>query len=340
MHTASISLNVLIFLVALALVFDFMNGFHDAANSIATVVSTGVLKPHQAVAWAAIFNLMAIAVFGFHVAETVGTGIVDPYAIDQRVIFAALLAAIAWNLFTWRMGTPSSSSHALIGGLIGATLAKAGLSALIGAGIVRTAAFIVLSPLFGFVLGIILMVLMGWVLRDATVRGADRWMRRLQLVSSALYSVGHGGNDAQKTMGLIWLMLIAAGVTEPDRLPVWVVIASYFTIALGTLFGGWRIVRSMGQRITRLRPVGGFCAETSGAAMLFIASAAGIPVSSTHTMTSAIVGVGAANRISAVRWGIAGRLIWTWALTLPATALMAALGWAVSDWLFQAGPRP
>jgi len=337
MHTASISLNVLICLVALALVFDFMNGFHDAANSIATIVSTGVLKPYQAVVWAALFNLLAIAVFGFHVAGTVGTGIVDPYAIDHQVIFAALLAAIAWNLFTWRMGTPSSSSHALIGGLIGATLAKAGLSALIGAGIVRTAAFIVLSPLFGFVLGVVLMVLMGWVLRGATVRGADRWMRRLQLVSSALYSLGHGGNDAQKTMGVIWLMLIAAGITEPDRLPAWVVIVCYFTIALGTLFGGWRIVRTMGQRITRLRPVGGFCAETSGAVMLFIASSAGIPVSSTHTITSAIVGVGAANRVSAVRWGVAGHLIWIWALTLPATALMAAIGWAVSGWFFQAG---
>lgn len=334
MQTASISLNVLIFLVALALAFDFMNGFHDAANSIATVVSTGVLKPYQAVVWAALFNLLAITAFGFHVAGTVGTGIVDPYAIDHRVIFAALLAAIAWNLFTWRIGIPSSSSHALIGGLIGATLAKAGVSALIGPGIVRIAAFIVLSPLFGFVLGVLLMALMGWVLRSASVRGADRWMRRLQLVSSALYSLGHGSNDAQKTMGVIWLMLIAAGVTGPDHLPVWVVIVCYFTIALGTLFGGWRIVRTMGQRITRLRPVGGFCAETSGAFMLCLASAAGIPVSSTHTITSAIVGVGAANRISAVRWGVAGSLIWTWALTIPATVLMAAIGWVVSGWFF------
>jgi PiT family inorganic phosphate transporter len=337
MHTASISINLLICLIALALVFDFLNGFHDAANSIATVVSTGALKPHQAVAWAALFNLLAIAVFGFQVAETVGTGIVDPYAVDHQVIFAALLAAIAWNLLTWRMGTPSSSSHALIGGLIGATLAKAGLSALIGAGIVRTAAFIVLSPLFGFLLGIVLMLVTGWVLRGATVRGADRWMRRLQLVSSALYSLGHGGNDAQKTMGVIWLMLIAADVTGPDRLPVWVAITCYLTIALGTLFGGWRIVRTMGQRITRLRPAGGFCAETSSAVMLFITSSAGIPVSSTHTITSAIVGVGTATRISAVRWGVAGSLIWIWVLTLPATALMAAIGWAVSDWLFQAG---
>jgi PiT family inorganic phosphate transporter len=337
MHTASISINLLICLIALALVFDFLNGFHDAANSIATVVSTGALKPHQAVAWAALFNLMAIAVFGFQVAETVGTGIVDPYAVDHQVIFAALLAAIAWSLLTWRMGTPSSSSHALIGGLIGATLAKAGLSALIGAGIVRTAAFIVLSPLFGFLLGIVLMLVTGWVLRGATVRGADRWMRRLQLVSSALYSLGHGGNDAQKTMGVIWLMLIAADVTGPDRLPVWVAITCYLTIALGTLFGGWRIVRTMGQRITRLRPAGGFCAETSSAVMLFITSSAGIPVSSTHTITSAIVGVGTATRISAVRWGVAGSLIWIWVLTLPATALIAAIGWAVSDWLFQAG---
>jgi len=337
MHTASISINLLICLIALALVFDFLNGFHDAANSIATVVSTGALKPHQAVAWAALFNLMAIAVFGFQVAETVGTGIVDPYAVDHQVIFAALLAAIAWSLLTWRMGTPSSSSHALIGGLIGATLAKAGLSALIGAGIVRTAAFIVLSPLFGFLLGIVLMLVTGWVLRGATVRGADRWMRRLQLASSALYSLGHGGNDAQKTMGVIWLMLIAADVTGPDRLPVWVAITCYLTIALGTLFGGWRIVRTMGQRITRLRPAGGFCAETSSAVMLFITSSAGIPVSSTHTITSAIVGVGTATRISAVRWGVAGSLIWIWVLTLPATALIAAIGWAVSDWLFQAG---
>ncbi len=337
MDIVTISLPMLMFLIALALAFDFMNGFHDAANSIATVVSTGVLKPYQAVAWAALFNLLAIGVFGFHVAGTVGTGIVDPYAIDHRVIFAALIAAIAWNLFTWRIGIPSSSSHALIGGLIGATLAKAGVSALIGPGIVRITAFIVLSPLFGFVLGILLMALMGWVLRGASVRGADRWMRRLQLVSSALYSLGHGGNDAQKTMGVIWLLLIAAGVTGPDHLPAWVVIGCYVTIALGTLFGGWRIVRTMGQRITRLRPVGGFCAETSGAVMLFIASAAGIPVSSTHTITSAIIGVGAANRISAVRWGVAGSLLWTWALTLPATALMAAIGWAVSGWILQAG---
>ena len=313
-------------LVALALAFDFMNGFHDAANSIATVVSTGVLRPYQAVAWAAFFNFVAIFIFHLKVAATVGKGIVDPSAIDHYVIFGALIGAIAWNVITWYYGIPSSSSHALIGGMIGATIAKAGTGPLLAPGITKTAVFIFVSPVLGMTLGALIMIGVSWACVRASPRKVDRWFRRLQLVSSALYSVGHGSNDAQKTMGIIWLLLIAAGVTtrEAAMPPNWVIVSCYVAIALGTMFGGWRIVKTMGQKITKLRPVGGFAAETGGAMTLFIASGFGIPVSTTHTITGAIVGVGSAQRARAVRWGLAGNIVVAWIVTMPAAALMAA----------------
>ncbi len=329
MNGLTLSLGVLVFLVALALAFDFMNGFHDAANSIATVVSTGVLKPYHAVLWAASFNLLAYALFEFKVAATVGKGIVDVSVVDHYVIFGALVGALAWNTLTWWFGIPSSSSHALIGGLMGAAIAKAGVDSLITSGILKVAAFIVVSPLLGFVLGALLMLAVSWLCRSASPRRTDRWFRRLQLASSAMYSIGYGSNDAQKTMGIIWLLLIAAGATTPDHLPGWVVAACYLALGLGTLLGGWRIVKTMGLKITKLRPVGGFCAETGGALTLFVATASGIPVSTTHTITGAIVGVGSAHTFSAVRWGLAGSILWAWALTLPASAMMAAIGWAI-----------
>ncbi|HYF58229.1 MAG TPA: inorganic phosphate transporter [Burkholderiaceae bacterium] len=335
MNELSITFPVLVFLVALALAFDFMNGFHDAANSIATVVSTGVLRPYQAVAWAACFNVAAMFVFELTVASTVGKGIVDPAVVDHVVIFGALCGALAWNVVTWWFGIPSSSSHALIGGMVGATVAKAGTGALIGSGIGKVAAFILLSPLLGFVLGALLLLAVSWAFARSSPRRVDRWFRRLQLASSAMYSLGHGSNDAQKTMGVIWLLLIAAGATGPDHLPTWVIGSCYAALGFGTLFGGWRIVRTMGQRITKLRPVGGFCAETGGALTLFAASAAGIPVSTTHTITGAIVGVGASRKVSAVRWGVAGDIVWAWVLTIPASALMAAAAWAVGRHLLQ-----
>jgi PiT family inorganic phosphate transporter len=323
------SLQVLAFLVVVALAFDFMNGFHDAANAIATVVSTRVLRPQWAVAWAAFFNFAAFFVFGVAVAATVGKGIVDTRFVDHYVVFGALVGAIAWNVITWYYGIPSSSSHALIGGLAGAAIAKEGTGALIATGFWKTAAAIVLSPLLGFVLGISLMFVVAWLFRRATPRRIDRWFRRMQLVSAALYSLGHGGNDAQKTMGIIWMLLIAAGHTAPqDPLPFWVAISCYAAIAAGTLFGGWRIVKTMGQRITKLKPVGGFCAETGGAATLFLATGLGVPVSTTHTITGAIVGVGSVQKLSAVRWGVAGGIVWAWVLTIPAAALIAAAAWA------------
>jgi PiT family inorganic phosphate transporter len=325
----AIPFATLVVLVALALAFDFMNGFHDAANSIATVVSTGVLRPYQAVAWAAFFNFVAIFIFHLKVAATVGKGIVDPVAIDHYVIFGALIGAIAWNLITWYYGIPSSSSHALIGGMIGATIAKAGTAPLLAPGIIKTATFIIVSPLLGMTLGALLMVAVSWICLRAAPRRVDRWFRRLQLVSSALYSVGHGSNDAQKTMGIIWLLLIAAGETTKDHLPVWVIVSCYIAIAIGTMFGGWRIVKTMGQKITKLRPVGGFAAETGGAITLFIASAFGIPVSTTHTITGAIIGVGSAQRARAVRWGVAGNIVIAWIITMPAAAVIAALAYAI-----------
>ena len=326
MELAGVSL-VLIMLVLLALAFDFMNGFHDAANSIATVVSTGVLKPWQAVVWAAMFNVLAFAFFELSVAATVGKGIIDPAFVDNRVIFGALVGAISWNLITWYYGIPSSSSHALIGGMIGAALAAAGSAPLLAPGIIKTGAFIVVSPLLGMTLGGLLMLGVSWLAFRQTPRRVDRWFRRLQLVSSALYSLGHGGNDAQKTMGIIWLLLIASGVTGKDHLPLWVVASCFIAMGLGTLFGGWRIVKTMGQRITKLKPVGGFAAETGGAITLFLATNFGIPVSTTHTITGAIVGVGAAQRSRAVHWGVAGTIVIAWVVTIPASAAIAAIAW-------------
>jgi PiT family inorganic phosphate transporter len=328
MEQLHISFTVLAFLVVLALAFDFMNGFHDAANAIATVVSTRVLKPHQAVLLATICNVAAIFIFELKVAATVGKGTIDPSIIDQYVLFGALMSAIVWNIITWYYGIPSSSSHALIGGLIGAGVAKAGFGSLISAGVIKTVAFIFISPLVGMLLGGLMMLLIGWVCRDTTPRKVDNWSRRLQLVSASAYALGHGGNDAQKTIGIIWMLLIVAGVTGKDEhVPYWVVVACYAAIGLGTAFGGWRIIRLMGQKITKLRPVGGFAAQTAGSAMLFFATTMGIPVSTTHTITGAIVGVGANRRLSAVRWGIAGTIVWAWVLTIPCTALLAALFW-------------
>ncbi len=329
------SFEVVVGLVLLALAFDFMNGFHDAANSIATIVSTRVLRPQWAVVWAAFFNFLAFAVFGVAVAATVGKGIVDPAIVDHHVIFGGLIGAIAWNIITWYYGIPSSSSHALIGGLAGAAVAKGGVSTLIGSGFLKTAAAILLSPLLGFILAISLTIIVSWIFRWQTPRRIDRWFRRLQLVSAALYSLGHGGNDAQKTMGVIWMLLIAAQITgAKDPLPLWVAFACYGTIALGTLLGGWRIVKTMGQRITKLKPVGGFCAETSGAITLFLATGLGVPVSTTHTITGSIVGVGSAQKLSAVRWGVAGRIVWAWILTIPSSAFIAAIFWWVGQRLF------
>jgi PiT family inorganic phosphate transporter len=323
-----ISLGVLIFLVALAIAFDFMNGLHDAANSIATVVSTGVLKPHHAVLFAAFFNFVAIFIFHLKVAATVGKGIVDPVVVDHYVVFGALVGAISWNGITWFFGLPSSSSHALIGGLIGAAVAKAGTGPLVGSGIGKTVAFIFISPIMGFVFGGLLLVLVSWIFRRSSPYRVDRWFRRLQLVSAAAYSLGHGGNDAQKTIGIIWVLLIGAGALGAgDPVPAWVIIACYVAIGFGTFFGGWRIVKTMGQRITKLKPVHGFCAETGGAITLFLATALGIPESTTHTITGAIVGVGSTRKVSAVRWGVAGNIVWAWIFTIPASAFIAAVSW-------------
>ncbi|NMG73331.1 inorganic phosphate transporter [Aromatoleum diolicum] len=328
MTTLEISLATVIFLVVLALLFDFMNGFHDAANSIATVVSTGVLKPHQAVAWAAFFNVLAIVVFQLKVATTIGKGTIDPAIVDHIVVFGALVGAIVWNVITWYYGIPSSSSHALIGGLVGAAVAKGGFDSLLAGGLIKTIAFILVSPLLGFLLGSILMVAVSWICFRTSQRKVDKWFRRLQLVSASLYSLGHGGNDAQKTIGIIWMLLIAAGISQSsDPVPTWVIIACYLAIGMGTMFGGWRIVKTMGQRITKLKPIGGFCAETGGAITLFLATALGIPVSTTHTITGAIVGVGSSRKVSAVRWGVAGSIVWAWVLTIPCSALMAGLAW-------------
>jgi inorganic phosphate transporter, PiT family len=322
------SFEVLVVLILVALAFDFMNGFHDAANSIATVVSTGVLRPLYAVAWAAIFNFIAYFVFETKVAATIGKGIIDPAVVDHYVIFGALIGAIAWNFITWYYGIPSSSSHALIGGLVGAGVAKAGAQPLVLGGLLKIIAFIFVAPLMGMLLSATLMIAVSWIFVRSTPQRVDGWFRRLQLLSAGLYSLGHGGNDAQKTAGIIWLLLITAGYsTTRDSVPAWVVMACYITIALGTLFGGWRIVKTMGQRITKLRPVGGFCAETGGAATLFIATHFGIPVSTTHTITGSIIGVGAVRNTSAVRWGVAGGIVWAWVLTIPCSAAVAALAW-------------
>jgi len=331
MSEGAVGFQVLVLLVALALAFDFMNGFHDAANSIATVVSTRVLRPHHAVAWAAFFNFIAFLVFGLSVANTIGKGVIDPAIVDHHVILGALVGAIAWNVITWYFGLPSSSSHALIGALGGAAVAKGGFDALVGTGFLKIGLAIVLSPLLGLVLGMLLMVAVAWVFVRQTPHRVDRLFRRAQLVSAALYSLGHGGNDAQKTMGIIAMLLFAAGTTGPEfHVPFWVVLACQGAMAAGTLFGGWRIVKTMGQKITRLKPVGGFCAETGGAITLFLATELGIPVSTTHTITGAIVGVGATRKLSAVRWGVAGRIVWAWVLTIPCAAAMSALVWLIA----------
>jgi PiT family inorganic phosphate transporter len=330
-EVSQLSLGVVVGLVLVALAFDFMNGFHDAANSIATVVSTRVLKPYQAVLMAATFNFVALFIFHLSVATTVGKGIIDQGIVDHYVVLGALVGAIGWNLITWWYGIPSSSSHALIGGLVGAGVAKAGSWALIPSGILKTVAFIFIAPLIGFVVGSFLLFCIAWIFRRSTPSRVDRLFRRLQLVSSSLYSLGHGGNDAQKTVGIIWMLLIAAGyVGSNDPCPAWVVIACYAAIGFGTLFGGWRIVKTMGQRITKIRPVGGFCAELSGSMALFLATGLGIPVSTTHTITGSIVGVGSTQSVSAVRWGIAGNIVWAWVLTIPCSAFMAAIAWWIA----------
>ncbi len=334
MQGVEISLTVIVVLVALALAFDFMNGFHDAANSIATIVSTGVLKPQQAVAWAAFFNVIAIFIFQLKVATTIGKGTIDPAIVDHYVVFGALIGAIVWNIITWYYGIPSSSSHALIGGLVGAALAKSGPGSLIWAGIGKTVLFIFVAPLLGFLLGGLMMVAVSWVCNRTTPRKVDKHFRRLQLVSASLYSLGHGGNDAQKTIGIIWMLLIAAGMSKSgESVPVWVIASCYTAMGLGTMFGGWRIVKTMGQRITKLKPVGGFCAETGGAITLFMATALGIPVSTTHTITGAIVGVGSTHGPRNVRWNVAGGIVWAWVLTIPASALMAAIAWSIGRYI-------
>jgi PiT family inorganic phosphate transporter len=312
-------------LIAVALVFDYINGFHDAANSIATIVSTRVLTPGQAVVWAAAFNILAAFTFGTAVASTVGKGMVDLSVVTSAVILAGLLGAIIWDLITWYVGLPTSSSHALVGGYAGAAVAKAGWGALVASGWIKTLVFIVLAPMMGMALGLALSMIAIWMFKDFAPHRVDRWFRRLQLVSAALYSLGHGTNDAQKTMGIIAGVLLTAGYLEAFTIPLWVILSAHAAIALGTLSGGWRIVHTMGSKITKLQPFGGFAAETSGAITLFVASALGVPVSTTHTITGAIVGVGSVRRVSAVRWGIARRIVWAWVLTIPASAAIAAI---------------
>lgn len=329
MPTIQISFHVLIFLIFLALLFDFMNGFHDAANAIATVVSTGVLKPQIAIAMAAFFNLAAIFVFHqLQVATSISKDIIDFAIVDHIVIFSALISTIFWNLITWYYGIPSSSSHALIGGLVGAAFAKTGISALICTGLLKIIIFIILSPILGFIFGATMMLLVSWIFAHFTPRKIDILFRRAQLLSASMYSLGHGGNDAQKTIGIIWMLLIATGqYSDTHTPPIWIIISCYCAISLGTLFGGWRIVKTMGQKITKLKPVSGFCAETGGSITLFIATTLGVPVSTTHTITGAIVGVGASHKMSAVRWGIAGNIICTWIFTIPISALIAIIAW-------------
>ncbi|HEX5464704.1 MAG TPA: anion permease [Burkholderiales bacterium] len=327
--------SLVVFLVVVALVFDFMNGFHDAANSIATIVSTRVLRPQWAVAWAAFFNFVAFLVFGLHVANTIGSGIIDPVLSDNYVILGALAGAIAWNIITWYYGIPSSSSHALIGGLVGAAVAKGGVDAVVASGFLKVVVAIVLSPLLGFVLATILMIAVAWICRRSTPHRIDRRFRHLQFISASLYSLGHGGNDAQKTMGIIAMLLFTSGMSGPHfHVPLWVVLACQAAMAMGTLFGGWRIVRTMGMKITRLKPVGGFCAEVGGAITLFMATELGVPVSTTHTITGAIVGVGSVQKLSAVRWGVAGNIVWAWILTIPCSAFIAALVWWIARGVF------
>ena len=318
----------ILFLIALALFFDFLNGFHDSANSIATIVSTRVLSPRLAVIWAAFFNFIAFAVFGLHVANTIGKGIIDILIIDQGIIFGTLVGACGWNILTWYFGLPTSSSHALIGGMIGAAIVKTGTKSLIWPGIVKTVAFIFVSPILGLILGWAFGMIVYWLFRRSSPLKVDHIFRKGQLVSAALYSMGHGGNDAQKTMGIIASLLFSAGLLgQKFYVPFWVVVACYTAIAIGTMFGGWRIVKTMGQKVTKLKPVDGFCAESGAAVTLFIASQFGIPVSTTHTITGSIMGIGSLKRLSAVRWGVAGKIVWAWLLTIPCSAAMSALAY-------------
>ncbi len=329
------SIEVLVCLIVLALAFDFMNGFHDAANSIATIVSTGAMRPQYAIIWAAFFNFIAFLFFGLHVAGTVGKGIIDPLIVDHYVVFGALVGATSWNIITWYYGIPSSSSHALIGGLAGAAVAKGGTGTLVGTGFLKTAAAILISPSLGFLFGAGLMILISWLFARSTPRRVGSLFNGLQFVSAALYSLGHGSNDAQKTMGIIWMLLIASSAIGPsDDLPFWVILVCQLAMGLGTLFGGWRIVKTMGMRITKLKPVSGFSASASGAATLFIATGLGVPVSTTHTITGAIVGVGASQKLSAVRWGVAGNIVWAWIFTIPGSAFIAAVSWWLAQHFF------
>ncbi len=318
---------IMMILVAVALIFDFMNGFHDAANSIALMVSTRLVTPQAAVLWAAFFNFIAFLVFGTAVAKMVGKGLIDPDIVNNAVIFGALSGAITWNLITWWLGIPSSSSHALVGGLVGAGVAKGGTGAIIAGGLIKTSVFIIISPMFGMLLAMLLMILVFWIVEKRSPYPTERVFNKLQFVSSSLYSLGHGGNDAQKTMGIITVLLVANGYQTGFDIQFWVIIACHLAMAVGTLFGGWRIVRTMGMGITRIRPSGAFCAQTSGAIALFLATWLGIPVSTTHTITGAIVGVGLSRRASAVRWGLASRIVWAWVLTIPCAGLIAAMAY-------------
>jgi PiT family inorganic phosphate transporter len=329
MESLQMSVWVIVTLVGVALLFDFMNGFHDAANSIATIVSTRVLKPHHAVIWAAAFNFLAYFLFKLTVAKTIGKGTIEPAIVDHYIIFGALIGAIAWNVITWYYGIPSSSSHALIGGLVGAALAKVGFSGLIMSGVLKIIAFIFIAPALGFLIGGTLMVIVSWLCRNMAPRKVDKHFRRFQLLSAAAYSLGHGGNDAQKTVGIIWMLLVAAGVSQASDAapPGWVVFACYTAMGVGTMFGGWRIVKTMGNRITKLNQSRGFCANSGGAITLFLATGLGIPVSTTHTITGAIAGVGSTRGARRVRWGVAGGIVWAWILTIPCSAAMAAIAW-------------
>ena len=330
MESVSISLGVVVVLVAAALLFDFMNGFHDAANSIATIVSTRVLKPQHAVIWASMFNFIAYFLFELKVAGTIGKGTITPAIVDHYIVFGALVGAILWNIITWYYGIPSSSSHALIGGLVGAALAKVGPEALILSGIWKIIAFIFIARFLGSFIGGFLMVAVSWLCRTTAPRKVDKYFRRLQLLSAAAYSLGHGGNDAQKTVGIIWMLLMAAHMAPADgHIPAWVVLSCYTAMGLGTMFGGWRIVKTMGNRITKLNQPRGFCANSGGAVTLFLATALGIPVSTTHTITGAIAGVGSTRGSRRVRWGVAGGIVWAWVLTIPCSAAIAACAWYV-----------
>lgn len=326
----------ILFLILLALTFDFLNGFHDSANSIATVVSTRVLSPQHAVIWAAFFNFIAFLFFGLHVANTIGKGIIDINIVDSQIIFGALMGACAWNIITWYFGLPTSSSHALIGGLVGSALVKAGTGSLVWAGIIKTVAFILISPVVGLFLGVAYGVIVHWIARKKSPSQVDHWFRKGQLVSAALYSLGHGGNDAQKTMGIIASLLFSAGLLGKEfHIPFWVVISCQAAIAIGTMFGGWRIVKTMGQKVAKLRPVDGFCAESGAATSLFVASAFGIPVSTTHTITGAIMGVGSLKRMSAVRWGVAGNIVWAWIITIPCSAAISAISYSAAKFFLK-----